>query len=201
MSSELPQWVEDLIADLRESRPQIRRHAVTSLAKAGSKHPRVANALRGLRQGDPDQTVRDASTAALQHLNLSLEQEQPPYPAGPVESHHAPESALGTSQSTLPPHLPMPATAPNAPEYVFALEKRVMVLEIELNNLRQAYSGTVGRTERAIARLPNSGLLSPSYLTRAFAVWGHYLVAQLLLAIPIYLLIALLVGASLFSGR
>ena len=39
--------------------------------------------------------------------------------------------------------------------------------------------------------LPNTALISPSFLSRAFAVWGHYFVAQLLIAIPIYVLILL----------
>ena len=43
-------------------------------------------------------------------------------------------------------------------------------------------------------------LLSDSFLKRAFAVLGHYLVASLIIAIPFYILIfigALLLGTSL----
>ena len=76
-----------------------------------------------------------------------------------------------------------------------------MVLEVELNNLRQALASSLTGPNSAMAGLPNSALFSRSYLTRAFAVWGHYLVAQLLIAIPVYLLLALLLGASLFSTR
>jgi hypothetical protein len=37
-------------------------------------------------------------------------------------------------------------------------------------------------------RLPETNLLSDSFLTRAFAVMGHYLVAGLIVAIPFYIL-------------
>ena len=37
--------------------------------------------------------------------------------------------------------------------------------------------------------LPQAALLSDSFLTRAFAVLGHYVVASLLIALPFYVLI------------
>ena len=37
--------------------------------------------------------------------------------------------------------------------------------------------------------LPQTALLSDSFLTRAFAVLGHYVVASLLIALPFYVLI------------
>jgi hypothetical protein len=70
-----------------------------------------------------------------------------------------------------------------------------MVLEIELNSLRQALASSLTGPSSAMAGLPNSALFSRSYLTRAFAVWGHYLVAQLLIAIPFYVLFLLLLGS------
>ncbi|NUO83767.1 hypothetical protein HUU05_27135 [candidate division KSB1 bacterium] len=45
---------------------------------------------------------------------------------------------------------------------------------------------------------PRTNLLSDKFLTRAFAVLGHYLVASLIIFVPIYaliLIIALAIGA------
>jgi len=195
MSDELPQWVEDLIGDLRESRSEIRRHAATNLGKSGNRHHRVADSLRTLRLNDPDQSVREAATAALRRLGLSLEPEQPPYPPAAVEVLGTPAQAMALPRSSQPVQAPMPSSPPNSPEYVFALEKRIMVLEIELNNLRQASASSLTGPSSAMAGLPNSALFSRSYLTRAFAVWGHYLVAQLLIVIPFYVLFLLLLGS------
>jgi hypothetical protein len=67
----------------------------------------------------------------------------------------------------------------NDPEYIEYLERRVATLETAVEQL--------GR------RIPNTQLLSRSFFLRAFAVWGHYLVASLTLAIPGYLLVFLLI--------
>lgn len=47
--------------------------------------------------------------------------------------------------------------------------------------------------------LPNTNLLSESFLTRAFAVYGHSLVAGLVIVAPIYLLIFII--AMAVGGR
>ncbi len=33
-------------------------------------------------------------------------------------------------------------------------------------------------------RVPNTNIISPKFLSRAFAVWGHYVVAGFIIAIP-----------------
>ena len=33
-------------------------------------------------------------------------------------------------------------------------------------------------------RIPDSNIISPKFLNRAFAVWGHYVVAGFIIAIP-----------------
>ena len=38
------------------------------------------------------------------------------------------------------------------------------------------------------SHLPDTSLVSDSFLTRAFTVWGHYFVAQLIISIPFFLL-------------
>jgi hypothetical protein len=39
--------------------------------------------------------------------------------------------------------------------------------------------------------LPKTGLLSHRFLARAFTVWGHYFVAQLLISVPIFIILVL----------
>jgi hypothetical protein len=72
-----------------------------------------------------------------------------------------------------------PLQGRNDPEYIAYLELRIAELE---------------------RRLPRTDLLSGKFLRRAFAVWGHMIVAQLMVAAPIYALIALAaVGGALFN--
>lgn len=70
------------------------------------------------------------------------------------------------------------------------------------NSELQALHARVSALEKktiASATLPKTDLLSDKFLTRAFAVLGHYFVAGLIIAIPIYALlfiIFLIVGVS-----
>jgi hypothetical protein len=72
--------------------------------------------------------------------------------------------------------------------YLSEMEQRLAALEGEnkalknaLGQARQQASGPTFRTERG---LPKTGLISDSFWIRAFTVWGHYFVAQLLISIP-----------------
>jgi hypothetical protein len=52
------------------------------------------------------------------------------------------------------------------------------------------------------AAVPNIKLLSPNFLARAFAVWGHFFVANLLISIAVsclFVILGLVMGASFFS--
>ena len=40
-------------------------------------------------------------------------------------------------------------------------------------------------------RIPDSNIISPRFLNRAFAVWGHYVVAGFIIAIPFICLTSL----------
>lgn len=60
--------------------------------------------------------------------------------------------------------------ARNDPEYIAYLEERIALLE---------------------SRMPKTALLSPSFMTRAFAVVGHYLVAGLLIEVVIVAVLGL----------
>ena len=77
-------------------------------------------------------------------------------------------------------------------EYVLRLEKRVSQLEDNNSLLKRQLSDQ--QTNMSVVRneLPNTSLLSPSFLKRAFTVWGHYVVAQLIIVVPIYIFIALI---------
>jgi hypothetical protein len=48
--------------------------------------------------------------------------------------------------------------------------------------------------------LPKTGLLSPSFIQRAFTVWGHYFVAQLIISIPIVCIYFILILTILKQG-
>lgn len=85
--------------------------------------------------------------------------------------------------------------------YLQNLERRMQALEWENQQLREAVQHNGAGSPQAIMQyLPQTGLLSQSFMTRAFTVWGHYFVAQLLISLglfAIYLIIALVFGAVL----
>jgi len=56
---------------------------------------------------------------------------------------------------------------------------------------------------RQPTNLPNTKLISPNFLSRAFAVWGHFFVANLLISIGIsclLVILGLIFGAALGSS-
>ncbi|MBF4509874.1 MAG: hypothetical protein ISP10_05315 [Aeromicrobium sp.] len=65
----------------------------------------------------------------------------------------------------------------NDPQYIAYLEQRIAALE---------------------ARLPQTKLVNPSFLSRAFAVWGHHFVAQLLISLVVGFIAFIL--SLLFAG-
>lgn len=92
---------------------------------------------------------------------------------------------------------------PNTPEYIFTLEKRIMYLEVELKRLSIENKGIIilSRDIKEVEGLiPNSDLMSENFFTRAFAVWGHYFVAQLLIGIILFglYLVLFALGVAIF---
>ena len=82
--------------------------------------------------------------------------------------------------------------------YLGALEERLKNLERENENLRTA-AATPRKivNEEAIERIvleymPETNLLDPSFLKRAFAVWGHFFVANLIISLFFLILYACL---------
>ncbi len=75
--------------------------------------------------------------------------------------------------------------------YLSSMETRLATLESEnkalrnaLGQVKQSAAAPTFKTERG---LPNTGLVSDSFFIRAFTVWGHYFVAQLIIGIPIFI--------------
>ncbi len=60
-------------------------------------------------------------------------------------------------------------------------------------SLRSALTAIEGLQQRLNGLEARTDLLSPSFLRRSFAVLGHYLVASLIIVVPIYAVILVMV--------
>lgn len=81
--------------------------------------------------------------------------------------------------------------------YLGGLEERLKSLETENEKLRANASPREIVNDKAIERvvldyLPNTNLIDPSFLKRAFAVWGHFFVANLIVSLFFFILYACL---------
>ena len=88
-------------------------------------------------------------------------------------------------------------------QYLQSLETRVKTLEAKLGDSESAAQLSTSQLEEVRTLLPNSNIISPSFLRRAFTVWGHYFVAQLIIAIPIYcffFIIIFALGGDIYGG-
>ena len=76
-------------------------------------------------------------------------------------------------------------------DYLSKLEERLVTLESQNNALRNALSqvkhSAEAQTFKTERGLPKTGLISDSFFIRAFTVWGHYFVAQLIIGIPLFI--------------
>jgi hypothetical protein len=87
------------------------------------------------------------------------------------------------------------------------LENRIVSLELENKTLHsgidQVLKGDLKRLEKGGGSLPNTMLISDSFLSRAFAVWGHYFVAQLIISIPMiicyFILLFMMASSNTFQ--
>ena len=94
----------------------------------------------------------------------------------------------------------MPAQFNNMNEmtsYLDAIETRVKTLENQ-NEILRHYITEI--REDFDDMLPNTTLLSRSFIRRAFTVWGHYFVAQLIIFIPIVCIYFILFFTILRQG-
>ena len=75
-------------------------------------------------------------------------------------------------------------------DYLTEMETRLVTLESQNTALRNALSQVKHRAEAQTFKtergLPETGLVSDSFFIRAFTVWGHYFVAQLIIGVPIF---------------
>ena len=88
----------------------------------------------------------------------------------------------------------MDSMSTGQPNYdqVRELQRMVDRLEMQVQDLQRQVQQQGNYIERQMPALPNTSLLSPRFLSRAFAVWGHYFVASFLISIPFWCLGALL---------
>ena len=78
------------------------------------------------------------------------------------------------------------------------LQRRVSELDSHVKLLEERVV-SMERRQSMQPDMPQTALLSGSFLTRAFAVLGHYIVGPLIIAIPIYIVIfviAIVIGLS-----
>lgn len=71
-------------------------------------------------------------------------------------------------------------------EQTSLLEKRIVELEARIEKLQNLSTRQSGRISVLDNKLPNTSLLSPNFLVRAFTVWGYFVVAQVLLIVIFY---------------
>ncbi len=96
-------------------------------------------------------------------------------------------------------HPPIPDTSGDAAPV--DLHREINMLKSQLKVLEERIVSTE-RKHTQLPVIPQTNLLSGSFLTRSFAVMGHYLVASMIITIPAMILIfvlALAVSLS-FSG-
>jgi hypothetical protein len=205
----LEDHIEDQILKLKSPKASLRYEACEYLRVAPSITPDAIKALvKALSDNDP--TVAEVAKRALE-VQAPTE-----IPSEIPVQHNPPEPIITPSETHTPINIPgqeihsyrldsmaMPNGSPNTPEYIFALEKRIMYLEAEIDKVASVIKKTkfLDRDIKEIEELiPNSDLLSNSFFTRAFAVWGHYFVAQLIIGLGIgavYVVLILIGGILL----
>lgn len=89
--------------------------------------------------------------------------------------------------------------------YLNAMENRVTALEVENHALKESINAAnIGKvsalTKYLDENLPHTGLLSRSFMTRAFTVWGHYFVAQLIVGAVVGIVYAIIVAVIMFGA-
>ena len=92
--------------------------------------------------------------------------------------------------------------------YLGNLEERLRNLETENENLRVLASRQDNLDESAVERVvleyfPSTNLIDPNFLKRAFAVWGHFFVANLIVGIIVgiaYAALMMVLFGSLFGN-
>ena len=92
--------------------------------------------------------------------------------------------------------------------YLEALDERIKDLEAENRNLQALAARSRGIDENEIEKVvldyfPNTNLIDPNFFKRAFAVWGHFFVANLIVGIIVgiaYAALALVLFGSILGN-
>lgn len=75
-------------------------------------------------------------------------------------------------------------------------------LQSKMILLEEQVQAQAGEIEALIERIPDSNIISPNFLKRAFTVWGHYIVAGFIVALPfICLTFFLALMTTIFSQQ
>jgi len=90
-------------------------------------------------------------------------------------------------------------------EYLGQLEERVKNLEKENSRLHAIQPKNEGVNKNQIVeyisqRIPQTNLLSPKFLTRAFAVWGHFFTAHFIISFTIIFVLSILYFCLIVVG-
>ena len=89
--------------------------------------------------------------------------------------------------------------------YLESLENRIHSLESENRVLQDQkefltkYIDGLDKAEKPA--LPRTNIVSSSYIKRAFAVWGHYFVANLFISIPIACVLGIIMYYLMEQGN
>jgi hypothetical protein len=189
----LEEHIKDQISKLQNPNANIRYEACEYLRVAPSITPEAIEALE-MALNDTNKSVAEAAHRALE---IQAPTRIPTKTPEPIKVPEKEQYSFHQEK------ISMPNGSPNTPNYIFALEKRIMYLELEINKLESVIEKTklIDRDIQNVEELvPESNLMSKNFFTRAFAVWGHYFVAQLLISLilgGIYLILIAL-GVMLF---
>jgi Tfp pilus assembly protein PilO len=73
-----------------------------------------------------------------------------------------------------------------------ALQNQLAQLTSDVEILQGQLSEQTDELNNIKEQIPNTEIISPKFLNRSFAIWGHYFVANLIISIPIMCLILFL---------
>lgn len=72
-----------------------------------------------------------------------------------------------------------------------AMQLQLGQLNSQIEQLTEQFQAQAIEIIELQERIPDSNIISPKFLNRAFAVWGHYVVAGFIIAIPFICLTSL----------
>ncbi len=84
------------------------------------------------------------------------------------------------------------------PETPLSLQQQLEELRAQIHRLENTLQQQEITIRSLRARIPNSAVISPNFISRAFAIWGHTFVAGVIISIVISC--ALFVLNALFGG-